>query len=163
MPRQTLIRRQFHHPSFLRAFGGQILLNALLLCGFLFALLARDYDAAATVFLVAALALGLFLALSAWITAAVVEVDNDGIAAKTHLGRHAMIRWDDLSYEEYRIPTFGTSRKARLAPRNGGSFVWVTELLDGYDELAELLRGRATAEGKGSLQPALWERFVMRG
>jgi hypothetical protein len=145
-----------------RTFLGQLVILSILVCGSLFAVLRSDHIGAAVILLIAAAALAIAIALSAWIVAAEVSIDNTGIEARTYLGRVAAIRCEDLIFEEYDLPTFGASRKARLAPRTGETFVWITELLEGYDELRQL----APAAGSGQARDqrsAFWERLLMRG
>jgi hypothetical protein len=100
-------------------------------------------------------ALGLALTLPYWSLAHRVSVSEEGLEARTFLGRNPRIAPSDIaSVAEWRTKTRNPLRVLHIAPSSGRPHILVSEQMPGFDDLVRLLRDRfphATAESRLTL------------
>jgi len=152
----------YRQAAFVRVFFGQLFVAVgCALAALLVAM--RDLDAAAVVLgLVAVVQMMIVLALSARF-ARVVEIDDRQIAVRTYVGKRIIIAWDDVGAAwEYSVPTFGASRRVRIRSADSSRSFWITELIEGYDELLSSVRQRSR-EAWAKEKVPLWERILLGG
>ena len=152
--------RSYRTPSFLRVFGGQLLLVVLALAVSVWLFLVAD--AALTLVGLGFVALGIWsIARPLWTIATRVTLDDRGVHASTSLGRSWSSAWEDIDcVVVFEIPTFGAVRRLKIGSRTSGA-IYVSDLIYGFDDLV----ARVTSHGPDTpcSPPGLLTRLLIGG